>query len=210
MAGRHRAQLHGWARQRVVQRRRRTRAPPTRATRPAACSTARWWTFPSTPDLRFTLLAENNAWDFNVGAAAVVSRHPRRRVRHRARRRLEPPRIGDGATSQGFHNYRKVAFTLGWQSNMLALLHGDFLQKRAERLARERERAARGHHRATTARRGAAARARPVRGTESSRARAAPRRRRVQLRQEREALRRLEDRLKRVEQQRGTSRHAQP
>ena len=95
--------------------------------------------------LRFTLLAEHNAWDFNVGASAAYRGIRAGLYVTELGAGLEQ-RVGDGITSPGFYNYRKVAFTLGWQSNILALLHGDFLQKRADRLARERAAAARRHH----------------------------------------------------------------
>jgi len=162
--------------------------------------------FSATPDLRFTLLAENNAWDFNLGASAAY---------RGLRAGVYVTELGagsagsstgaDGLTSRGFYNYRKVAFTVGWQSNLLALLHGDFLQKRADRLARER--AALLDQISERQRRVAALEleldryeAQNLLELEQRRAAAE-----MQLRQEREALRRLEDRLKRVEQQRGTT-----
>ena len=165
--------------------------------------------FPVTTDFRFSLMAENNAWDFNVGAAAVY---------RGIRAGVYVTELGAGSSSattpsalaQGFPNYRKVAFTLGWQSNILALLHGDFLQKRAERLARERQELLAS---ITERQRRVAAlqleldryEAQNLLELEQRRAAAE-----VQLRQERDALRRLEDRLKRVEQQRGTPPSPQP
>ena len=158
--------------------------------------------FAATPDLRFTLLAENNAWDFNVGAAAAY-RGIRAGVYITELGAGSAP-SGDAATSQGFYNYRKVAFTLGWQSNVLALLRGDFLQNRADRLAREREQllldiGARQRRVAALELELDRYEAQNLLELEQRRAAAE-----VQLRNEREALRRLEDRLKRVEQQRGT------
>lgn len=167
--------------------------------------------FPATPDLRFTLLAENNAWDFNVGASAAY---------RGLRAGVYVTELGagssasstnpDGLTPQGFYNYRKVAFTLGWQSNLIALLHGDFLQKRADRLARERadlltQISERQRRVATLELELDRYEAQNLLELEQRRAAAE-----VQLRQEREALRRLEDRLKRVEQQRGTSPSPRP
>lgn len=160
---------------------------------------------PVSPDLRFTLLAEHNAWDVNVGASAAY-----RGIRagfyvtELGAGSASTTVDGDGITSAGFYNYSKVAFTLGWQSNIVALLHGDFLQKRADRLARERQQLL--GDIASRQRRVAALEleldryeAQNLLELEQRRAAAE-----VQLRQEREALRRLEDRLKRVEQQRGT------
>ena len=156
---------------------------------------------PASPDLRFTLLAEHNAWDFNVGAAAAY-----RGIRAGVYvTELGAGSGGAGTSPAGFYNYRKVAFTLGWQSNVLALLHGDFLQKRADRLARERDQlladiGARQKRVAALEIELDRYEAQNLLELEQRRAAAE-----VQLRQEREALRRLEERLKRVEQQRGTS-----
>jgi len=117
---------------------------------------------------------------------------------------------GSALMPRGFYNYRKVAFTLGWQSNVLALLRGDFLQKRADRLAREREQlladiGARQRRVAALEIELDRYEAQNLLELEQRRAAAE-----VLLRQEREALRRLEERLKRVEQQRGTSPTPQP
>ena len=160
--------------------------------------------FPVTPDLRFSVMAENNAWDFNVGAAATYRGIRAGFYVTELGAGSSGSTLAGGLTPQGFPNYRKVAFTLGWQSNILALLHGDFLQKRAERLARERQEllASIGERQ----RRVAALEleldryeAQNLLELEQRRAAAE-----MQLRQERDALRRLEERLKRVEQQRGT------
>ena len=159
--------------------------------------------FPVTPDLRFSIMAENNAWDYNVGAAAIYRGIRAGVYVTELGAGSSATTVGGALASQGFPNYRKVAFTLGWQSNVLALLHGDFLQKRADRLARERQEllASIGERQ----RRVAALQleldryeAQNLLELEQRRAAAE-----VQLRQERDALRRLEDRLKRVEQQRG-------
>ena len=152
---------------------------------------------PVSPDLRFTLLAENNAWDFNVGATAAY------RGLHAG---LYVTELGAGSSSSStpFYNYRKVAFSLGWQSNILALLHGDFLQKRADLLAREREQLLKDiseRQRRVAALQLELDRYEAQNLLELEQRRAAAE---LQLRTERDALRRLEDRLKRVEQQRGT------
>ena len=160
---------------------------------------------PATSDLRFTLLAEHNAWDFNVGAVASYRGIRAGMYVTEIGAGSSSTTIGEGASSQGFYNYRKVAFTLGWQSNVLALIHGDFLQKRAERLARDRQELLAS---ITERQKRVAAlqleldryEAQNLLELEQRRAAAES-----QLRQEREVLRRLEDRLKRVEQQRGTT-----
>jgi hypothetical protein len=160
--------------------------------------------FPVTPDLRLALLAENNAWDFNVGAAATYRGIRAGVYVTELGAGSSSSTLGSGFTPQGFYNYRKVAFTIGWQSNILALLHGDFLQKRAERLAREREQlladiSARQRRVAALQSELGQLEAQNLLELEQRRTAAE-----LQLRQERDALRRLEDRLKRVEQQRGT------
>jgi hypothetical protein len=160
--------------------------------------------FPVTPDLRLALLAENNAWDFNVGAAATYRGIRAGVYVTELGAGSSSSTLGSGFTPQGFYNYRKVAFTIGWQSNILALLHGDFLQKRAERLAREREQlladiSARQRRVAELQSELSQLEAQNLLELEQRRTAAE-----LQLRQERDALRRLEDRLKRVEQQRGT------
>ena len=166
--------------------------------------------FPITPDFRFSLLAENNAWDFNVGATAVYRGIRAGVYVTELGAGSSNSTIVDGIAPQGFPSYRKVAFTLGWQSNILALLHGDFLQKRAERLAREREQLLADitdRQRRVAALQVELARYEAQNLLELEQRRAAAE---VQLRQERDALRRLEDRLKRVEQQRGTQPTPQP
>ena len=89
-------------------------------------------------------------------------------------------------------------------------MHGDFLQRHADRLAREREQLLADI--SVRQRRVAALElelnryeAQNLLELEQRRAAAE-----VQLRQERDALRRLEERLKRVEQQRGTPPAPQP
>jgi hypothetical protein len=164
----------------------------------------------ATPDLRFTFMAENNAWDFNIGASAAY---------RGIRAGLYVTELGAGSSSSSsgdvltpsaFYNYRKFAFTLGWQSNFLALVRGDFLQKRADRLAQEREQLLADisvRQRRVAALELELGRYEAQNLLELEQRRAAAE---VQLRQEREALRRLEDRLKRLEQQRGTPTPTKP
>ncbi|HUQ82371.1 MAG TPA: hypothetical protein VM076_14560 [Gemmatimonadaceae bacterium] len=164
---------------------------------------------PVTSDFRLSFMGENNAWDFNVGASATY-RGLRAGVYVTELGAGSASSIVDPLVSSGFYNYRKVAFTFGWQSNILALLQGDFLQKRADRLAREREQlladiTARQQRVATL--QGELSRIEAQNLLELEQRRAAAE---VQLRQERDALRRLEDRLKRVEQQRGITPPTKP
>ena len=166
--------------------------------------------FPVTPDFRLAVMAENNAWDFNVGASAIYRGIRAGFYVTELGAGSSTTTLGGGLAPQGFPNYRKVAFTLGWQSNVLALLHGDFLQKRAERLARERQELLASiseRQRRVAALQLELDRYEAQNLLELEQRRAAAE---LQLRQERDALRRLEDRLKRVEQQRGPPPPPQP
>ncbi|HEX6058374.1 MAG TPA: hypothetical protein VFZ11_05095 [Gemmatimonadaceae bacterium] len=156
-------------------------------------------TFLPVRNVTLSLMAENNAWDYNVGATAIW---------RGLRAGLYVTELGAGGaepstedpTSYVF-NYRKVAFTLGWQSNIFALMRGDFLQSRAEAMERERQQLL-----AEIQRRQQVIaqlelelnryEAQNLLELEQRRAAAE-----AELRQEREALRRLEERLRRVESQ---------
>ena len=88
------------------------------------------------PNMTLTLLAENNAWDYNFGG----------NLNYRGiRAGLYFTEIGAGSADpdssrfgSSIYNYSKVAFTLGWQSNIFALVRGNFLQTRAAELERAR------------------------------------------------------------------------
>ena len=165
--------------------------------------------FPITPDFRVNVMLENNAWDFNLGASADY---------RGLRAGFYVTELGAGSsessttglTPERFYNYRKIAFTLGWQSNVMALVRGDFLQKRAERLAREREQLLADigdRQRRVAALQTELDRFEAQNLLELEQRRAATE---LQLRQEKDALRRLEDRLKRLEQQRGAQPPTKP
>jgi hypothetical protein len=165
--------------------------------------------FPITPDFRVNVMLENNAWDFNLGASADY---------RGLRAGFYVTELGAGSsessptglTPERVYNYRKIAFTLGWQSNVMALVRGDFLQKRAERLAREREQLLADisdRQRRVAALQTELDRFEAQNLLELEQRRAATE---LQLRQEKDALRRLEDRLKRLEQQRGTQPPTKP
>lgn len=166
--------------------------------------------FPVTPDFHLAVMAENNAWDFNVGGSATYRGIRAGVYVTELGAGSSSNTLGDGIAPKGFYNYRKVAFTLGWQSNILGLLRGDFLQKRADRLASERAQLLTDiseRQRRVAALELELDRYEAQNLLELEQRRAAAE---VQLRQEKDALRRLEDRLKRVEQQRGTSQPPQP
>ena len=90
------------------------------------------------PNLLLSLMAENNAWDYNVGASLVY---------RGIRAGLYVTELGAGSADDLSTvpedeyplNYQKVAFSLGWQSNLYALLRGEWLASRADALRQQRE-----------------------------------------------------------------------
>jgi len=151
------------------------------------------------PHMNLTLMLENDAWDYNAGASLSY---------RGLRAGLYFTEIGagsadpDSARRQTFYyNYSKVAFTLGWQSNIFALLRGDFLQNKAAQLERRRQGLL---AQITERQRRIAALELEINRYEAQNLLELEQRRaqaEAELRQEREALRRLEERLKRVETQ---------
>ena len=161
--------------------------------------------FNASPNLGITLMAENNAWDYNAGGA----------LNYRGiRAGVYLTEIGGGSantdtsSSQSLaqlarreFGYSKVAFTLGWQSNLFALLKGNFLQNRAAELERQRqtllaEIQKRQQRIAALELEINRYEAQNLLELEQRRAQAE-----AELRAEREALQRLEERLRRVETQ---------
>ena len=150
-------------------------------------------------NLMLSLMAENNAWDYNLGGSLYW---------RGLRAGLYWTEVGAGSASpvagdlaSQLYNYSKVAFTVGWQSNIFALLRGDFLQNRAAELERQRqgllaEIAKRQQRIAALELEINRYEAQNLLELEQRRAQAES-----ELRAEREALRRLEERLRRVEQQ---------
>ncbi|HET7457134.1 MAG TPA: hypothetical protein VFJ74_05745 [Gemmatimonadaceae bacterium] len=146
-----------------------------------------------------SLMAENNAWDFNLGGSIVY---------RGLRAGLYVTELGAGSAnvttgqpSTAYYNYQKVAFTLGWQSNLFALLKGDFLQSRVARLERTRQQLL---AEITARQQRIAALELELNRYEAQNLLELEQRRQqaeAELRAEREALRRLEERLKRVESQ---------
>ena len=155
--------------------------------------------FAPTPNLTLSLMGENNAWDFNIGASAVY---------RGLRAGLYVTELGAGSANVDplqpqttFYNYQKVAFTLGWQSNIFALLRGDFLQSRVARLERTRNELL---AEITNRQQRIASLELELNRYEAQNLLELEQRRQqaeAELRQEREALRRLEERLRRVESQ---------
>ena len=159
------------------------------------------------PNMTLSLMAENNAWDFNVGGSLAY---------RGLRAGLYFTELGAGSadpdtTRPGtvYYNYNKAAFTIGWQSNIFALLRGDFLQNKAAQLERRRQGLL---AQITERQRRIAALELEINRYEAQNLLELEQRRaaaEAELRQEREALRRLEERLRRVEQQNPTPRPPQ-
>jgi hypothetical protein len=155
--------------------------------------------FSPAPNVTLSLMAEDNSWDYNVGASAVY---------RGLRAGLYLTEIGGGSaqpdpTDLGeslMYGYQKLAFTLGWQSNVYALLRGEFLQSRAAQLERQRqallaEIAERQQRIAALELEINRYEAQNLLELEQRRVQAEE-----ELRQERAALKALEDRLRRIEQ----------
>jgi hypothetical protein len=151
------------------------------------------------PHMNLTLMAENNAWDYNAGASLSY---------RGLRAGLYFTEIGGGSAEPDttrahtfYYNYSKVAFTLAWQSNIFALLRGDFLQNKAAQLERRRQGLL---AQITERQRRIAALELEINRYEAQNLLELEQRRaqaEAELRAEREALRRLEERLRRVETQ---------
>ena len=94
--------------------------------------------FNPAPNVTLSLMAEDNSWDYNIGASAVY---------RGLRAGLYLTEIGGGSAEPDpsdlgqslVYGYQKVAFTFSWQSNVYALLRGEFLQSRAADLERRRQ-----------------------------------------------------------------------
>lgn len=93
--------------------------------------------FAPSSNMIMSLMAENNAWDYNVGASLVY---------RGIRAGLYLTEIGAGSSEANpdapgtyLYNYQKVAFTVGWQSNIFALMRGEWLASKADALRQQRE-----------------------------------------------------------------------
>jgi hypothetical protein len=151
---------------------------------------------PSTNTM-ISLMAENNAWDFNVGAALTY---------RGLRAGVAVTELAAGSANltaadpaSALYRYPKVNFTLGWQSNMFALLRGNVLENRAAALRKQRDVlladiAQRQTHIAQLQGEIRRYEAQNLLELEERRAQA-----QTELQTETAALRRLEDRLKRIE-----------
>jgi len=90
-----------------------------------------------TPNTVVTVMGENNAWDFNAGAAVDF---------RGLRAGVDVTEIGAGSQkldpsqpATALYHYTKFAFTVGWHSNIFALLHGQFLENHEAALRKQRD-----------------------------------------------------------------------
>ncbi len=158
--------------------------------------------FTPTPNTVLSLMAENNAWDYNVGASLDW---------RGMRAGLYWTELGAGAArspsnsttetaARALYNYSKFAFTIGLQSNIFALLKGDFLRTRVTQLERQREALL---AEIQTRQQRIAALELEINRYEAQNLLELEQRRaaaEAELRAEREALQRLEERLRRIEE----------
>ena len=154
--------------------------------------------FNAAPHTLVSFLAENNAWDWNLGVVGTY------RGMQLGAYWTE---VGAGSPSPStsaagnLYGYSTFSFTVGWQSNVFALLKGNFLQSRTAALERQRqgllaEIARRQERIAQLELEINRYEAQNLLELEQRRAAAE-----VQLHDEKETLQRLEDRLRRIEQQ---------
>lgn len=141
-----------------------------------------------------SLIAENNAWDYNLGAVLDY---------RGVQAGIYWTEVGAGSapdTTRLPYNYSKFAFTVGWQSNVLALLRGNILKDRIAEMEKQRQELqqeidARQQRIASLELEIDRYQAQNLLELEQRRAQAEQ-----ELRSERDALRRLEERLRRLEQ----------
>ncbi len=143
-----------------------------------------------------SFIAENNAWDYDVGAA--YEWHGLRAGAYWTE--LGASRADTTTAASKLYGYSKFAFTLGWQNNVLALLRGHALERRVAELERQRqmltaEIAARQQRISSLQLEIDRYQAQNLLELEQRSAQAEQ-----ELRSEREALQRLEERLHRLEQ----------
>jgi len=170
--------------------------------------------FSAGPNLILTVMFEDNSWDYNAGLSLAYRglRAGLAFTELGAGSRAEVAALPGTATaddsaraiSASLYNYQKTVFTLGWQSNVFALLRGEFLQNKAAALERQRE----GLLAEITARQQRiAALELEINRYEAQNLLELEQRRQqaeAELRAEREQLRRLEERLQQLERQNPT------
>ncbi|MEP7086495.1 MAG: hypothetical protein ABI884_04095 [Gemmatimonadota bacterium] len=143
-----------------------------------------------------SIMAENNSWDYNLGAA--YEWHGLRAGAYWTE--LGSSRADTLSAASKLYGYSKFSFTLGWQNNVLALLRGHTLERRVAELERQRlllttEISARQQRIASLEQEINRYQAQNLLDLEQRRSQAEQ-----ELRSEREALQKLEERLKKLEQ----------
>jgi hypothetical protein len=92
--------------------------------------------FRPTPNTMLSVMAENNAWDFNVGT--YVSYRGLRAGVAVTELGAGSPKFVAGDPASALYRYTKLNFSVGWDSNLLALLRGHLLENRLAQLKKER------------------------------------------------------------------------
>jgi len=133
------------------------------------------------------LIAEHNGWDFNFGAVYEV---------RGLRAGVYLLEADAGSATPASWSYRKVAFSVGWQTNALALVRGNKMEARVAEIERERDQLTReiraGEQRVVALE----TQLRTVEGATEADRRSQRELLESKLREEQEALRRLQERLK--------------
>ena len=150
--------------------------------------------YPS-PSTVLSFMLEQNAWQWNVGGSFNW-----RGIRTGLYWMNVAPGAADTGVAGQLYNYSKIAFTVSWQSNVLGVVQGDFLEQQEQQLSGQVQ----------SLQKEIAARQQRIAGLEleiqryeaqnlleiEQRRSAAEQ----ALRQEKDALRQLEDRLQKLEQ----------
>lgn len=134
-----------------------------------------------------SLMAEMSGWDYNVGAVYDV---------RGIRAGIYVLEADAGSPSPASWSYRKVAFSLGWQTNALALLRGSRMEDRVAQMEKERDQLTRDIQRSEELVAALTNQLQRVEGATEADRRAQRELLEQKLREEQEALRRLQERLK--------------
>ena len=132
------------------------------------------------------LIVENNAWDLNLGAV-----YEWRGLRLGAYL-LE---ADAGRPRKTSWTYQKAAFTVGWQTNLLALVRGNKMEERVTQMERERDQLVRDIRAGEARVQALETQLRNVEGATEADRRAQRELLEQKLREEQEALKRLQERL---------------
>jgi hypothetical protein len=149
------------------------------------------------PNTVVAMMAENNAWDFNVGT--YVSYRGLRAGLAVTELGAGSAKFAAGDPASALYRYTKLNLSLGWSSNIFALVRGNVLQNRVAELKKQRDLlladiGQRQQHIAQLQVEIRRYEAQNLLELEERRAQA-----QTELQTETEALRRLEERLRRVE-----------